>query len=313
MQIILAGQPQLAEKLARPDLVQLRQRISILARLTAFSPEETTQYIVHRLQLAGYTGPRLFTSAALDLIAEYSNGIPRNINNICFNALSWGCAMKKRLIDGEILREVGAELAVNMVRQDEPSSSGPVTHIDRVIPAPRFVLSSRPASRKWIAETTATVALLLLGLFGAYRLQRSHSAAVVGERLSAPTASALPPGNPVPVAGAPALLAPEPLEASREASKVIGPAATESEANDQAIVVVEPDQSLSRIIYRYFGRSEPGMLEEVMQLNPSILNPDHIEVGQRIRLPRMQGGSQEFSASHQNPNGENSRGGSNLE
>lgn len=313
MQIILAGQPQLAEKLARPDLVQLRQRISILARLTAFNPEETSQYIGHRLQMAGYTGPRLFSSAALELIAEYSKGIPRNINNLCFNALSWGCAMKKRVINAEILREVGAELAVNIVCQNEPSSRGPVAQIARVNPAPRFVLASRPASHKWIAGTAGAVALLLFGLVSAYISQRSHSAFVAGERPPAPTISALPPGNLVHVAGATALPAPNPLGASSEESKANGPPNNESETNDQAIVVVEPDQSLSRILYRHFGRSESGILEEVMQLNPSILNPDHIEVGQRIRLPRMPRGWQEISASHQNPVGENTKGGSDLE
>ena len=313
MQIILAGQPQLAEKLACPGLVQLRQRISILARLTAFSPEETAQYIGHRLQIAGYTGPKLFSAPALELIAEYSKGIPRNINNLCFNALSWGCAINKRLFDAEILREVGAELAVNMVCQKEPSSPRPLAQIGRAIPAPRFVLASRPSSLKWIAGTTATVAMLLLGLLLAFKSQSSNSAALTGERSPASIASALPAGNLVPVAGAIKLSAPNPLQASSEESKAGGPTDNASEANDQAILVVKQAQSLSRISYRYFGRSEPRILEQIMQLNPSILNPNHIEVGQRIRLPRIRGGSQEISASHQNPSRENAKGGSDLE
>ena len=54
IQIILSGQPQLAEKIASPDLVQLRQRISMFARLDPFSSEATELYIDHRLQAAGY-------------------------------------------------------------------------------------------------------------------------------------------------------------------------------------------------------------------------------------------------------------------
>src|SRR6266850_4979246 len=62
IQILLAGQPQLADKLARRELVQLRQRISILSRLKQFNASETVDYIDHRLKVAGYEGKRLFTA-----------------------------------------------------------------------------------------------------------------------------------------------------------------------------------------------------------------------------------------------------------
>ena len=107
MQIVLAGQPQLAEKLASPNLVQLRQRISIVARLKAFNFEETSLYVGHRLLIAGYDfRATFFTPRAGAMIAEHSEGIPRNINNICFNALSLGCALKRKPIEEEIYREV---------------------------------------------------------------------------------------------------------------------------------------------------------------------------------------------------------------
>jgi hypothetical protein len=111
MQIILAGQPQLAEKLSSPNLVQLRQRISIVARLKPFAVDETNLYVAHRLRLAGYDfRAPLFTPRATAKIAEHSEGIPRNINNICFNALSLGCASKRKPIDEEIIHEVLADL-----------------------------------------------------------------------------------------------------------------------------------------------------------------------------------------------------------
>jgi len=118
MQIVLAGQPQLAEKLASPALTQLSQRISILSRLTPFSAAETAAYIEHRLSVAGHSGAALFTPAAAGLIAEYSQGIPRNINNLCFNALSWGYAVKKEQVDADIIREVAAELDVIRCTRD---------------------------------------------------------------------------------------------------------------------------------------------------------------------------------------------------
>ena len=113
MQIILSGQPQLAEKLALPELLQLRQRISIFAHLAPLSVNDTVEYIHRRLAVAGYEGKdSLFTREALALIARHSRGIPRNINNLCFNALSLACALKRKLIDTDIIREVVADLEI---------------------------------------------------------------------------------------------------------------------------------------------------------------------------------------------------------
>src|SRR6266478_4692731 len=117
LEIVLAGQPQLAEKLAQPGLSQLRQRIAILRRLEPLSAQETTCYIEHRLKVAGYSGGLLFAPDALSLIAGQSQGIPREINNICFNALLLGAARRHQTISAEIAREakqhqtIGAEIA----------------------------------------------------------------------------------------------------------------------------------------------------------------------------------------------------------
>src|SRR5205807_6635167 len=88
LQIVLAGQPELADKLASPGMAQLRQRFSLLSRLEPLAPEETKNYIQHRLSVAGYVGGPLLTSQALAIMTDFTEGIPRNINNFCFNALS---------------------------------------------------------------------------------------------------------------------------------------------------------------------------------------------------------------------------------
>jgi general secretion pathway protein A len=113
MQIILAGQPQLAEKLMTPNLLQLRQRISIFAHLTPLSMTETAAYILHRLRFAGLeTEASIFTPSAVALIARHSEGIPRNINNLCFNSMSLAFALKRTEIDSEIVDEVISDLNV---------------------------------------------------------------------------------------------------------------------------------------------------------------------------------------------------------
>lgn len=117
MQIILAGQPQLGQKLASPHLLQLRQRMSIFARLHPFSAEETSLYIRHRLSVAGYDfNVPLFTPQAEALIAKHSEGIPRNINNICFNALSLGYVLRQESIQEEVVRESLDDLNLNTER-----------------------------------------------------------------------------------------------------------------------------------------------------------------------------------------------------
>jgi general secretion pathway protein A len=168
MQIILAGQPQLAKKLASPNLVQLRQRISIVARLKALTLQETNLYVGHRLQVAGYDfRAPLFTPRAGAIIAEHSEGIPRNINNICFNALSLGCALKRKPIDEEIIREVlddldlgsedlGSEnemaMTIHESRKSAPKASAAVANA-----------GMRTFGRVWLSRC-ATVAMLLLML-----------------------------------------------------------------------------------------------------------------------------------------------------
>ena len=150
MQIILSGQPQLAEKLASPELVQLRQRVSIVARLKPLSPEETALYIDHRLRTAGYSAEApLFTGAALALIAECSEGIPRNINNLCFNALSLGCALQRRTIDGDIVREVVADLDLEPLRERRSLAARPEKR--RTRKRPRHLLPLRAHSQGWRA------------------------------------------------------------------------------------------------------------------------------------------------------------------
>jgi general secretion pathway protein A len=121
LQVILCGQQQLAERLATPELVQLRQRISIFATLKPLTRLETAGYIEHRLKVAGYENSTpLFTPEAVSLIAHYGDGIPRNINNFCFNSLSIGCALGKKVIDAEVVRKTIADLGLEGSKFAEP-------------------------------------------------------------------------------------------------------------------------------------------------------------------------------------------------
>jgi type II secretory pathway predicted ATPase ExeA len=121
IQIVLAGQPQLADSLMRPSLVQLRQRIAALSNLKPLSVTETAEYITHRLRSAGWSGNSLFTSEALETIAELSGGVPRSINNLCFNSLLDGFRNREETISADIVKGVSDKLNLNSLgRHLEP-------------------------------------------------------------------------------------------------------------------------------------------------------------------------------------------------
>ena len=118
IQIVLAGQPQLAQTLMKDNLVQLRQRIAVLANLQALTPAETAAYIEHRLRASGWNDKIIFSSDALDQIAESSGGVPRRINNLCFNALLEAFRRKLEFVDADIVRTVAEKLNVeSLLRQ----------------------------------------------------------------------------------------------------------------------------------------------------------------------------------------------------
>ncbi len=110
LHILLAGQPQFGDRLRQSGLSQLFQRVATVSRLAKLTPAETAAYVDHHIRTAGYCGDQLFTPEALAWIAEKSDGIPRQINRLCFNGLSIGCGLQKRSVDLDILREVEQDL-----------------------------------------------------------------------------------------------------------------------------------------------------------------------------------------------------------
>jgi general secretion pathway protein A len=124
LHIVLAGQPELGRKLALPELDQLRQRITIVSRLDVFAPADVIRYVAHRLKRAGYQGGPLFTPEALGILVDKSHGVPREINRLCFNAMSLGCALGKKLIDGQMVREAAADLEFDSLLNQKEAVQG---------------------------------------------------------------------------------------------------------------------------------------------------------------------------------------------
>ncbi len=107
LQIVLTGQPELRTVLNNPDLRQLKQRVSLRCDVKALpNVEETAQYINSRLKVAGALRADIFSPGAVDYIFRCSEGIPRNINNLCDNALLNGFAASEPIISRAAVQEV---------------------------------------------------------------------------------------------------------------------------------------------------------------------------------------------------------------
>ena len=104
IQIILVGQPELENTLSRPDLRQLKQRITIDWELLPLSKDETSSYIQHRTRIAGGNEDLSFTRSAMDKIHEHSKGIPRLINVLADRALIVAFTLDKKQIDSKIIK-----------------------------------------------------------------------------------------------------------------------------------------------------------------------------------------------------------------
>ncbi len=291
IQIILSGQPQLAEKIGSPDLEQLRQRVSIFASLKPFSREDTQLYIDHRLRIAGYSfDAPLFTRDALTLIGEYSDGIPRNINNLCFNSLSLACALQRKPIDSEIVREVIADLNLDRFRKTTAIATRSEEKGSHAVPAFLSMAGSSSKFAGWIPKFALALAVIVAlgGVLLATRLWVHRSAVHVEHAAPRPAPPAAPvnahqPAAPTEAAGQAASAVPPQVVADTSSSSNTGQAA--EVVSPESTVSVTPGKTLLGICVDSFGKCNAGLMQEIRKLNPGVNNPDHIESGQKIRLP----------------------------
>jgi general secretion pathway protein A len=267
LQIVLSGQPELARRLKNPALAQLSQRVAVLAGLKRLPATETFQYIQHRLEVAGYDGPEVFNTGALALIADRSQGIPRNINSICFNSMSLACAMGTKKIGPEIVREALNDLSLDcLVRKSQ--SVRPLNN--KIDVSPRFSLDwlrSKLLENR-VVQTAILSALLgsvatYLGVHTASGQLHSTSAASLTSDSATQAKSALP-------------------DAERSPSQNGNHLGATSQFFTH---VVQPDDTIWNLCVESLGRYDQATLAELRKLNPELVDPDRIEVGQQIRLP----------------------------
>jgi general secretion pathway protein A len=129
LQIVLIGQPELADALAQPALRQLRQRIELRHTIRALTPRETAEYVRERLLIAGHETGDVFPSSALKAIAKYTGGIPRSINVLCDNALLIGFAKESLRVSAGMVQE--AALDMGLIQPTSPQVNGQTEPVSR--------------------------------------------------------------------------------------------------------------------------------------------------------------------------------------
>ncbi len=138
LQIILIGQPELAEKLALKELRQLNQRITARYHLKPLNEQETLQYIAYRLHVAGGRKKVHFSKQAIHAIYKYSGGTPRVINALCDRALLIGYTKEAQVITGPIVKQAAREIRGEKL----PGKSSWRQAVGRWVPSPALVVAA---------------------------------------------------------------------------------------------------------------------------------------------------------------------------
>jgi general secretion pathway protein A len=147
LRIILAGQPELNDKLNSQELIQLSQRVRLRFHLTALSKVETTAYIDHRLEVAGSQGRRIFAEDTYATIYKYTGGVPRLVNTLCDTCLMAAYNKDRDTVtmaelDAAIRELQWVEFASGTNRMRLPNMEHPPTHADTGHVVGRILLAS---------------------------------------------------------------------------------------------------------------------------------------------------------------------------
>jgi putative secretion ATPase (PEP-CTERM system associated) len=270
IQIVLVGQPSLRDVLARPELEQLRQRITVSYHLLALDAAETAAYVNHRLRRAAIGAPLEFSRDITDLIHRHSRGVPRMINVIADAMLLFGYGEERRVIDVDLAANAIDELIATGVLGGAPPSGtvraaaapDPRRTGNETAAGPDGLAEQRAATRRDdLAERERRLAERERELAEALRSLPTggvaHAAAPPRPPVARPTA-ALPPSPPLPPPiPAPAVRAAIPLPAG-----VSRPAPAYAQARPSApprppVRTVPPETFWIRLRRQFVGAFKP--------------------------------------------------------
>jgi general secretion pathway protein A len=302
LQIVLVGQPELGERLGQVSLRQLRQRIGLVAELKPLSRKDSVLYVKHRLKVAG-ARENIFTPLALRSVYRTSNGIPRLINVLCDKSLVLGYASNKKRIGRRIVRRVAGDWAVFR------TAGRPVSAISRRRGVERRPLR-QPLTRMVVVAAGGTLVVtgLLVGRLGtpdqtgnavgvpspAVTSSPPADARAASEHGPPPLQIATPSGEEPPtssritktdrVMDQPGTA---PSAALREGGAPLAVPAL-PERPGASVVTVKTGDTLSWLLYSVYGRADETVIDLAQAANPSLNDVDELQIGQRLRFPRLE-------------------------
>lgn len=292
LQIVLVGQPELDTKLSRPSLRQVTERVAVRCHINPLTTSESMRYLEHRLRVAGGS-TALFTPAALRLIVWKARGIPRRLNILCHSAMLFAYGRGATRVS---FREARAAVR-------EKQGRGLVT----IIPRRRFIATPGTVSeaQPWrIAAAAAAGIAFVLGYGGGYiggrsdsdtpppaapRIMQMNEAAAAASTGDAPAAAPMAPIAPqVETVEAPSPAPSPERKASTELPAQVAVATTDADHAAFREIVVPRGTSLSALAHQYYGDGSTKLMKRIRQLNPQIVDVDHIFAGDRLRLPPLE-------------------------
>jgi len=193
LQIVLVGQPELDEKMALPQLRQLKQRIAVHGVIHALSPTESRAYVRHRLAVAGAPnqGAGIFSEEAISHIVHAAGGIPRQLNLLCDNALLIAYADGSREVLSGHAREAIRDHGVATPSARRRLSESPAA----VVAAPPAEALHLPRGR--LVALAALVLVLIAAIYASYRFgARDAAPALVPTQITAPPPTSTSPAAP---------------------------------------------------------------------------------------------------------------------
>ncbi|MCL4501491.1 MAG: AAA family ATPase [Deltaproteobacteria bacterium] len=330
LQILLVGQYELSYKLDRPQMRHLRQRININRFLSPMNADETRQYVDHRLRRVGSAFSVVFDDDCARVIYKMTGGVPRNINQLCDNALLICLSETQQKVDRRILRK--AQEALLTDRLFTPPKFAPPAGAHRLLP--RLVI--------WGAAGVTFLALLInlsqisflggLGQWVSRQISYSTGSAPGSTRAAVPSGGAKTPGmtnlpassqpvtgkstdvtakvlasTEVSTGGVPVLgktassgLSGPPGQPPNIAEPVSLPPQVEKTDNSQGDALkhafrrreVKKGDTLSIIASQVYKGSEGFGVEAVLLDNPRITNRDLIHPGEVVFLPGIKANGQ---------------------
>ena len=263
LQIVLTGQTEFEKTLDLHELRQLNQRIALRFTIVPFTKKESFDYIRHRLAKVGISDTRVFTKGALKRIVREAQGIPRNLNILCDNALITGFGYKIKPVNTKIVKEVIVDLKGK----------------------------AKPSLLKWVLAPAALL-LLIIGLFLVY-----PNRGLFLPKPENPILSRLPEQNPAreevkpsseenPALSQNVQAAPtgKEIEISTE-EKVPAEEKIPEKTPSPVIRIVQKGDNLFRLTMKVYGYADDELVERVRRTNPRIKDSDKILVGDEIVFP----------------------------